>query len=116
MAIAAHDNPEVAGMPCVTCRKTKMLMVLVGGSEVKRIFNHIRKVTETDTWNEALGKILKQIEGQINQAADRFKSMQRMPRNEEGFTEWYSYVRDQVERHNWLGYDMDTAARDAILL
>ena len=113
-AIAAHDNPEVVGMPCATCQKTKMLMILVGGSEVKRLFNHIRKVTETDTWNETLDNISRGIEGQINQA--RFKSTQRMPRNEEGFVEWYLYGRDQVEWCNWPGYDTDTAARDTILL
>ena len=48
-AMTAHDNPEVAGTPCAACRKTKMLMILVGGTEVKRLFNHISKVTETDT-------------------------------------------------------------------
>ena len=47
MAIAAHANPEVVGTPCVTCRATKILMILIGGSEVKRLFNHVRKITET---------------------------------------------------------------------
>ena len=34
--IAAHTNPEVAGKPCETCRQAKMLIILIGGSEVKQ--------------------------------------------------------------------------------
>ena len=90
--------------------------MLVGGSEVKTLFNHVGKVTATDNWDELLDKILIRIRGQTNQAAARFKLMQRMPQNKECFAEWYPDIRDQAEWYIWTDYDTDTAARDAILL
>ena len=57
MAAGDHDNPEVAGTPCVACIKSKNLLMLVGGSEVKTLFNHVSKVTITDSWDKSLDKI-----------------------------------------------------------
>ena len=57
IAVGANDNPEVAGTPCIACRKSKNLIMLVGGSEVKTLFNHVRKVIATDSCNETLDKI-----------------------------------------------------------
>ena len=86
-----------------------MLIILIGGSEVKTLCNQVRKVIEMDNWNKALDKISRGIEGQINQVVARFKSRQRIPQSEEGFTEWYPYVRNQAEQCNWPGYDADAA-------
>ena len=97
MAIDAHNDPEIAGAPCMACRRAKSLMILIGSTEVKMLFNHARKVTETDTWNEVFEKISRGIRGQTNQATARFKLMQRMPQNEECFVEWYPHIRDQAK-------------------
>ena len=56
--IPAHPDPEVPHTPCAACKKTRNLMILIGGTEVNTLFNHIGNVTETDTWDEALEKIL----------------------------------------------------------
>ena len=53
-AAGAHNNPEVAGTPCVACIKAKMLLMLVGGSQIATQVNHISKVTATDSWDESL--------------------------------------------------------------
>ena len=103
VAIPAHAVPEVADTPYVTCKKMNNLMILIGGTEVKTLFNHVRKVTETETWNEALEKISRGIRGQTSQAMARFKLMQRMPQNKECFMEWYPHVRDQAEQCTWAG-------------
>ena len=66
IAVGANDNPEVAGTPCIACRKSKNLIMLVGGSEVKTLFNHVRKVIATDSWNKALDKISRGIRSQTN--------------------------------------------------
>ena len=101
MAAGGHDDPEVAGTPCTGCIKLKNLLMLVGGTEVKTLFNHIGKVTITDSWDEALNKISRGIRGQTNQPAARFKLMQRMLQNDECFAEWYPYIRDQAEQCIW---------------
>ena len=90
--------------------------MLIGGPEVKTLFNHMGKVIATDNWDESLDKISGGLRGQTNQAAARFKLMQRMPQEEECFAESYPYIRDQMERCIWTDYDADAAARDAILL
>ena len=55
-------------------------------------------------------------EQQTNQAAARFKLMQKMPQSNSYFAEWYPWVKEQAERCIWQGYDGSMAARDAILL
>ena len=52
----------------------------------------------------------------MNQVSARFKLMQKLPQNEDSFSEWYPNVRDQAGRCIWEDYDADTADRDTILL
>ena len=89
-----HDRPEVVGTPCVACVKSKHLLKLVGGPEVKTLYTHVGKVIATDSWEETTTKISRGIKGQTNQASARFKLMQRLPQNEDSFSEWYPSIRD----------------------
>ena len=73
-----HAEPKVAGTPCVACVKSKQLLILVGGTEVRKLFNLIGKVVSTDSWGEALNKVLRGISEQIDQAAARFEKVQQM--------------------------------------
>ena len=91
-------------------------MILIGGKEVKMLFNHVGNITEADNWPRILVKISNGIRGQTNQATMRFKLMQRMPQDKEYFAEWYAHIRDQVRRCTWTGYNVDAATRDVILL
>ena len=56
------------------------------------------------------------IRGQTNQASARFKLMQKLPQGNSSFSEWYPNMRDQAGQCMWEGYNVDGAARDAILL
>ena len=73
--IPAHEDPEVVGTPCTACKKTKQILILIGGLEVKALLDHVGNVTETDSWSEMLVKIADGIRGQKNQATARFKLM-----------------------------------------
>ena len=53
----------------------KKLLILVGSIEVKMLFNHIGRVMEADSWEEALNKVLIGIAGQTNQVVARFNLM-----------------------------------------
>ena len=68
-------------------------------------------VVATDSWKGALEKVSLGIKQQTNQAAARFKLMQKMPQNDSCFAEWYPLVKEQAERCIWLGYDGSMAAR-----
>ena len=111
-----HVNPEVANTPCAACVKAKNMLRLVGGDQVRTLFDHTGMVEDTDNWKEALEKVTQGIKLQTNQAAARFKLMQKMPQSDSCFAEWYPRVKEQAERCTWLGYNGSMAARDAILL
>ena len=71
------------------------------------------KVEDKHSWKEALEKVSEGIMKPTNQAAARFKLMQKMPQGDSCFAEWYPRG---AERCTWVGYDRSKAARDAILL
>ena len=71
-----HIRPEVTGTPCRACIEAKNLLMLAGGSEIMNLFNHIGKVIAMDSLDEALDKVSREINKQINQAAARFKIVQ----------------------------------------
>ena len=91
-----HARLEVAGTACAACVKSKHLLKLVGGPEVKTLYTHVGKVIATDSWKETTTKISRGIKGQTNQASARFKLMQRLPQNGDSFSEWYPSIRDQA--------------------
>ena len=72
-----HVKPEVAGTPCVACKNSKNLLRIRGGSEITNLFNNIGKVTVTDSWEESLDKVSREISEQINQADDQNSATQR---------------------------------------
>ena len=72
-------------------------------------------VKDTDNWQESLEKVSQGIKKQTNQAAARFKLMQKMPQGDSCFAQWFPLVKEQAERCTWQGYDGSKAARDAIL-
>ena len=111
-----HANPELADAPCSACKKAKNMLRLVGGEQVRTLFDHVGMVEDKHSWTEALEKVSKWIQKQTNQAAARFKLMQKMPQSDSCFAEWYPRVKEQADRCIWAGYDGSKAARDAILL
>jgi len=111
-----HNDPEVAGRVFGACKKSKNLLKLIGGPEVKTLYTHVGKIMDTDSWEETTGKISRGLRGQTNQASARFKLMQKLPQGDSSFSEWFPKMRDQAGQCTWEGYNVDGAARDAILL
>ena len=111
-----HANPEIPGTPCAACIKTKNMLRLIGGDKVRTLFDHVGMVEGTDSLQQALEKVSQGIRRQTNQAAAKFRLMQKMPQSDSCFAEWYPLVKEQAERCSWQGYNASNAARDAILL
>ena len=93
-AAGAHADPEVANTPCAACVKAKNMLRLVGGDQVRTLFDHTGMVEDKDSWKEALKKVSEGIKLQTNQAAARFKLMQKMPQSDSCFAEWYPRVKE----------------------
>ena len=49
-----HANPEIADSPCAACLKAKNMLRLVGGDQVRTLFDHVGMVVDTDIWEETL--------------------------------------------------------------
>ena len=61
----SHANPETPNNPCVVCVKVKNMLRLVGGDEVRTLFDHVGMVGLEDTWEETLQKISNGIKQQL---------------------------------------------------
>ena len=51
-----HANPEIADSPCAACLKAKNMLRLVGGDQVRTLFDLVGMVVDMDSWKEALEK------------------------------------------------------------
>ena len=87
----------------------------MGGEEMNKLFQHVGKVTDEDTYIGAMNKVEQGIKRLTNQATARFKLFQEMPQDGRGFREWSQLVIEQANRCDWNQYDQSKAARDAIL-
>ena len=101
---------------CEACQKAKASLELFGGKEITRLFEHVGKVEEADSYQEAVDKVIEGIRKQTNQALARFRLLNQMPQQKSAFAEWYPKIRDQAGRCVWAGYKEDSAARDMILI
>ena len=106
--IPAHATPEVPNAPCMAYKKMRNLMILIGGTEVKMLFNHIGNITETDTWPRTLEKISNRIKEQTN----------KQQQGSHGYKDYHNGLQNDIctleiaRQHTWTRYDMDTVARD----
>ena len=108
---SAHEDHEV----CESCKQEKAIMLMLGGDEMEKLFDHVGKVQEEDTFQKALNKVQNGIKGLTNQATARYKLFQEMPQDGQVFSTWAQLVVEQADRCDWQNYDKDKAARDAIL-
>ena len=97
---------------CGACTKAKATLRLIGGEEMKSLFDHVGGVSDADTFEQAVNKVSEGIQKQTNQATARFKLFQQMPQGGHCFAEWYMKVKEQADRCVWTGYDAKAAARE----
>ena len=105
---ATHEN-------CDGCKKAKATLRLVRGDEMKSLFDHVGGVTDANSFEVALTKVLDGIRQQTNQAKTRFRLFQQTLQGGQCFAEWFVKMKKQAKRYAWAGCDAKAAARDAIL-
>ena len=91
------------------------MVVMLGGEEMNKLFEHVGGMIDEDTYIEAMDKVEQGIMLLTNQVTARFKLFQEMPQDGRGFREWSQLVVEQADRCDWSQYDKSKAARDAIL-
>ena len=113
-----HTNghvPEAGGGTCKGCNKSKEMLKLVAGKEMKNLFKHTGLVEDGDSFKQALDKIEQGIKKQTNQASARFKLFQQMPQAGRPMSKWFPEIKEQADRCDWTAYGSKEAARDSIL-
>ena len=93
----------------------KSMLRAVGGPDMVWLCDHIGKVTEGMTYEQAVGAIRRSITGQTNQSAMRFKLFTGMQQGSESFSNWWTKITEQADKCDWTGYDSKKAAKDAII-
>ena len=109
------DSTQVDHVVCDSCKQEKAIMLMLGGDEMEKLFDHVGKVVEADTFKKALDKVENGIKGLTNQATARYKLFQEMPQDGQVFNIWAKLVVEQADRCDWQNYGKENAARDAIL-
>ena len=66
---------------CTSCRQEKAMVVMLGGEEMNKLFEHVGKVLDEDTYISAMDKVEQGIRQLTNQATARFKLFQEMPQD-----------------------------------
>ena len=108
---STHNDHEA----CASCQQEKAIMLMLGGDDMDKLFEHVGKVEETDTFHKALNKVQAAIKGLTNSATARYKLFQEMPQDGQTFSSWAQLVVEQADRCDWVNYGAKSAARDAIL-
>ena len=112
---AQAGRSHEAHAACNSCKQEKAMVVMLGGEEMKKLFEHVGGVNPADSYIKAMDKVEQGIRRLTNQATARFKLFQEMPQDGRGFREWSQLVVEQANRCDWANYDKSMAARDAIL-
>ena len=86
------------------------MVVMLGGEEMNKLFQHVGKVLDEDTYIGAMDKVEQGIQQLTNQATARFKLFQEMQQDGRGFREWAQLVVEQASRCDWSQYDESKAA------
>ena len=61
-------------------------MVMLGGEEMKKLFEHVGEVNAADSYTKAMDKVEQGIKRLTNQATARFKLYQEMPQDGRDFS------------------------------
>ena len=112
---AVKDMLVVTGKEGATAAVKKAMLRSVGGKDMVSLFDHVGKVEDTDTFDQAVTKIEDAIKAQTNKAMAKYKLFMGLPQEGESFSTWWTQIQEQADKCDFAGYDAKMAARDAIL-
>ena len=104
----------ITGKDDATAKVKKALLMAVGGKYIVTLYDHVGKVLEGDTYDQAVAKIEEAIKAQTK-AMSKDKLFTGLQQEGESFATWWAQVQEQAEKCEFVGYDVKIATRDAIL-
>ena len=97
-------------------QEKKDFIRIEGGDDMDDLFEHVGKVKDTDTYNEALDKIRTELKKQGNRTSAVFKLFNGHGQGQQSFDVWHRGVYKAAQLIDWTGYDAEKAFVDAITM
>ena len=112
--LAFRNNDNTPRDP--TNREKKAMLLFRGGDDMKDLFEHVGKVVDTDTFDEAVTKIQNGLKSRTNSAVQRNLLFTQFHQGKKSFERWSKDVSNTAKLINYDNYDWKCAAVDAMLL
>ena len=94
----------------------KAMLLFKGGKHMKNLFNYISKVLDTDTYEQAIAKIVKGLQDRTNNVVQRNILLTNYPQGSKSFEKWSQDISNAAQLINYDDYNWKKAAVDAIIL
>ena len=91
-------------------------MLLKGGYDIKNLFHHIGNVSEKDTFEEAVKKIVNGLQARTNKVIQRNMLLSNFPQGAKSFERWSQETNNAASLISYDNYDWKQAAVDAMIL
>ena len=97
-------------------KEKKAMLLFKGGKDMKNLFQHVGKVLDTDTYNEAVKKITDDLSDRTNKIVQRNMLLSSYPQGSKSFEKWSQEISNVAKLISYDNYDWKQAAVDAIIL
>ena len=94
----------------------KAMLLFKGGDDMQSLFDHVGKVTDSDSFDQAVAKIENALKGRTNSVVQRNMLLTRYPQGSKTFDKWSIEVSNAARLIDYTNYDWKMAVVDAIIL
>jgi len=94
----------------------KAMLLFRGGDDMQDLFKYVGKVTNTDSFEEAVHKIVNGLKTRTNSVVQRNLLLANFPQGTKSFDRWSKEISNAAKLVDYTEYDWKQAAVDAMLL
>ena len=94
----------------------KAMLLFRGGDDMQSLFDHVGKVVDADSFDDAVTKIENALKSRTNNVVQRNMLLTRYPQGSKSFEKWSVEVSNAAKLIDYSNYDWKMAVVDAIVL
>ena len=94
----------------------KAMLLFRGGDDMQSLFDHVGKVVDADSFDDAVAKIENALKSRTNNVVQRNMLLTRYPQGAKSFEKWSVEVSNAAKLIDYSNYDWKMAVVDAIVL
>ena len=99
-----------------TDKEKKSMLLFRGGDDMKALFEHVGKVTDSDTFDDAITNIQDGLKARTNATVQRNLFLTSYPQGNKSFDRWSKEISNTARLISYENYDWKAAPVDAMLL